>query len=149
MSITTMFLEQSRNECTIAKVRVTDATSGVCELWEASCDGCGWLSCALDTRAAAEDEADDHHCHDSAVDEAWNPFYLDYAAAHGRQAGEQLALDRAGEGVVMSGFTRWIDAAWQLADRETGNRHRSRADADIVVFARWLTVNRDRIGPCP
>lgn len=76
----------------------------------------------------------------------WNPRYVAYATAHGREPEDMLEHDReAWPGGQMVGFMVWMSRAWSTWAEATGHplgrdtgAYRSRADHD--AFDAWLAT---------
>ncbi len=76
----------------------------------------------------------------------WNPRYVAYATAHGREPEDMLTHDReAWPGGQMVGFMLWMSRAWTTWAEGTGHprmrdpgAYLSRADHD--AFDAWLAT---------
>lgn len=73
---------------------------------------------------------------------AWNPRYVAYATAHGRDPDAQLEHDReAWPGGAMCGFVLWIGERWTAWRREHGRRQwEPLSAADHESFDRSIGV---------
>lgn len=75
----------------------------------------------------------------------WNPRYVAYAVAHGRDPERMLAVDRR-RGAVMTGFCRWISRQLRaFADVSPVAVRRGRLVADYTLrdhaaFDTWLGI---------
>lgn len=81
-----------------------------------------------------------------AESRSWNPRYVAYAAAHGREPEDMLEHDReAWPGGQMVGFILWMGWAWVAWAQETGHPRARDACAllslaDHRAFDAWLAT---------
>lgn len=76
----------------------------------------------------------------------WNPRYVAYATAHGRDPDAMLAHDvERWPGGKMTGFLLWIGERWATWDAQRGQgRDHVRGDAEIKAFDAWLSGSSTR-----
>lgn len=85
----------------------------------------------------------------------WNPRYVAYAVAHGREPEDMLEHDRAAwPGGQMVGFMLWMSRAWTVWARATGHpRERDPgaylSGADHIAFDAWLSSAPTELRPPP
>lgn len=85
----------------------------------------------------------------------WNPRYVAYAAAHGREPKDMLERDReAWPGGQMVGFMVWMSRAWTTWARATGHPRERDAcayvsDGEHTAFDAWLSAAVVELGPLP
>ena len=85
---------------------------------------------------------------DRVSDSGWNPRYVAYARAHGRDPATMLAIDkRRLPGGCMVGFLVWMSTRWQEWRRERAVP----SDAilwmtDYADFDKWLSAYANQAG---